>query len=344
MEAVHEKHYLFIIDVSKDREAYRVIEASASIEDEYYDWKFADIVLSKNQVINSLRCSGAMWKNAELHNNDIKIIGSDMSQYNKDEVNLIIISQLENEAGNIVGYKVVSRAGNIVNLKKDKLIEMCDNRTISLKRKIADNDNKYEGINIIQNAIFVSKYINDKIDKSYIKSYPNAGFVVEKFKQKKRKPVENKVQNICEKSKESKNVVDIYNKKQIEQLELGRKNNVDITVYSNPKLEWQKMQIIRETLEGGHDARIIANPELSRATMMFYSMEIGLGHDVSLYMDTDYTIAQLAEISIAYEEGLDISELCNPKLSVREMADKRILMETQMFRRFDAECINTWEQ
>jgi hypothetical protein len=61
-------------------------------------------------------------------------------------------------------------------------------------------------------------------------------------------------------------------------------------------------------------------------------------------MDTDYTIAQLAEISIAYEEGLDISELCNPKLSVREMADKRILMETQMFRRFDAECINTWEQ
>ena len=58
-----------------------------------------------------------------------------------------------------------------------------------------------------------------------------------------------------------------FNKDQKEQIKLGLENNVDVSIYANPKFNWRQMREIRYGLLNGIEVSIYLNPEFNRYQM-----------------------------------------------------------------------------
>ena len=65
-----------------------------------------------------------------------------------------------------------------------------------------------------------------------------------------------------------------YSKEQFQQILLGKKRNIDVSIYSNPKFGWRQMQEIRFGLERNLNVSIYANPELTGEQMEQTRLEI----------------------------------------------------------------------
>ena len=102
------------------------------------------------------------------------------------------------------------------------------------------------------------------------------------------------------------------------------------------------MKVLREGLEQKVNVRPFAFPDYTVEAMRYYILELKTGMDIRQYLNSRYSIAQIAELSIAVSEGLDVSKMQDPDLSVRQMQERRIRLENNVFHDEDVEMDGSW--
>ena len=63
-----------------------------------------------------------------------------------------------------------------------------------------------------------------------------------------------------------------FNEKQKGQIRLGLKDNLNVSIYANPKFDDFQMEIIRFGLEANLDVSLYANPKFSVSQMLLISL------------------------------------------------------------------------
>ncbi len=79
----------------------------------------------------------------------------------------------------------------------------------------------------------------------------------------------------------------IFNKKQMKEIELGKKSGVDVEIYAKPEFDARQMNVLRLSLEDGIDAAPYARPELPARVMDNARICLKRGKDILKYLDKD---------------------------------------------------------
>ena len=97
-----------------------------------------------------------------------------------------------------------------------------------------------------------------------------------------------------------------FNYYQQEEIKIGIKENLDLSIYANLKFDWEQMDEIREGLKSNVD--------------------------VSIYAKTEYNCNQMQQIRLGLEEDLDVSVYANPDFNWSEMyaVRERLLKESKI--------------
>lgn len=317
--------FLVGIEENKSGErAYRVMLAEIEGDNRQYSWKFRCQRLNEASLIE-------LRNRINILNVDIvggKLKGKTGSFDRFKDKPLVILSQLVNTEGKIVGYKVADFNGKVKNIRLKDIVEH------GIKCKKADKVP-------VQNAIFISE-AEDK--RPHYKSYPDSYFIEEEIIKTQKNPyVDNRPVNTRANEKSlMRKLEDIYTPEQIEQLRKGKKRGVQIKIYADPKLNYKQMMALRQGLEKGYNVRPYAHVEYTYDVMQFYNLQQKFKRDIKPFLNSRYNLQQLAELALASEEGLDISKMADPELSATKMAERRIRMENNVFYEEDVEMEGSW--
>lgn len=317
------------IDQNEQCKAYRVLLATVAPTgvDKQYNWNFECKLVSEAQLIDVLRKGVIKWLNIKLDNNEIKGSAGSLIRFNSINKPYVIISQLVNSDGKIIGYKIANYDGGVKN--------------IAIKEMLAyGNRATKKGLVPVQNAIFVAASSDNK--SSHYKSYPDCPFIEERIINRKNTNVDKRRVNTAGNKKTLSKLEEIYTKEQIMELKQGKNNGVDIRIYANPGLSAEQMRILRKGLEQRINVRPFAFPDYEPKSMQYYILELKSGMDIRQYLSPKYSIAQIAELSIAVDEGLDVSVMQDPELSVRQMQERRIRLENNAFHEEDVKMDGSW--
>lgn len=312
------------IDKNNNITMYRVLQAQVSKKAEnQYDWKFNCTMMNEQQLLGALS-SGHNFLNATLDRNSkgkvtIKGKSGSLDRFNSNGKNhspVVILSQIQNDDGKLIGYKIANYDGNVKN--------------VVLKEMIAyGNRSTRDGDTPVQNAIFVPA---EEDRAAHFKSYPNCNFIVEVIKSNKNTHTQVKRVNTQQNKKTLSRLEEIYNPDQIRQLKIGKQEGVDIKIYANPALSAEQMAVLRGGLNHKVNVRPLAFPEFDVVLMSLYIDDLENGLDIRKYLNPKYSLEQLAQLSLAAEEGLDLSKMSNPKLSATEMSEIRERLERNIWK------------
>jgi len=310
------------IDKHNNMSMYRVLQAQINKKAEnQYDWKFNCTMMDEHRIINSL-LSGQKYLNITLDKDNkgnpvVKGNSGSLDRFNnKNYKPSVILSQIQNEEGRLLGYKIANYDGNVKN--------------IVLKEMIAyGNRVTKAGATPVQNAIFVP---SEEDRAGHFKSYPNCNFLVEVIRSNKNAHAEVKRVNTQQNKKTLSKLEEIYSPQQIAQLKLGKQAGLDIKIFANPALSPLQMQVLREGLANKVNVRLVAFPEFNVDLMRYYIDDMEYGLNIKKYLNHKYTLQQVSQLSIAAEEGLDISKMSNPKLSAEEMSEIRERLERNIWK------------
>jgi hypothetical protein len=314
--------------------AYRVLVATIAPkqgEEKQFNWKFDCKLMSEAQVIQLLQRK-VKWLNIKLENNKIKGSSGDLKRFeSKGSRPYVIISQLVNSDGKLIGYKVADYNGGVKNIRIKEVIAYGARAT-------------KQGCIPVQNAIFVpaTKDSDGTVKSAHYKSYPGCNFIEERIVVNRNTDADTRRVSTNKNEKTLNKLEEIYTKEQIEQLKIGKKNGVDIRIYANPALSAEQMAALRNGLQQKVNVRPFAFPEYTVECMKYYTMEAKYGMDIRKYLSPKYSIAQIAELSIAVNEGLDVSKMSDPSLSVRKMQERRIRLENGVFHEIDVNMDGSW--
>lgn len=306
------------IDSNGMDKAYRVILSTMTQKSErQYDWNFQCKLVHENELINVLKSNKIRWLNIELLKGKIHGSSGDLKRFDSTGVKpYVIISQLMNSEGKIIGYKIANYNGGVTNIRAKELV------SFGLRC------NK-QGLIPVQNAIFIPGDQNGKLP--HYRSYEGHPFMEELIITNKTKNTETRRINSVKNEKTLSKLSEIYTKEQITQLRLGKEHGVQIRIYANPALSAEQMEQLRKGLERHVNVRPFAFPEYKAECMSFYTMQLATKSDIRSYVNPKYNLGQLGELAMAADEGLDISKMSDPSLSVRQMAERRIRMEQGVF-------------
>lgn len=317
------------IDSNESYKSYRVLVATITpkTEEKQYNWGFECKLISEQNLLNILHNKSIKWLNIKLENGKIKGSTGSLDRFNCENKPYVIISQLVNSDGKIIGYKIANYNGGVKN--------------IPIKEMIAyGNRSTKKGFVPVQNAIFVPASENAK--SAHFKSYPNHSFIEERIVTNKNTNADKRRVNTVNNNKTLNRLEEIYTKEQIKELKLGKEHKVDIRIYANPSLSAEQMRILRGGLEQKVNVRPFAFPDYDVKSMRYYILELKTGMDIRQYLSPKYSIAQIAELSIAVDEGLDVSKMQDPNLSVRQMQERRIRLENNAFYEEDVKRDGSW--
>ena len=303
---------------------YRVLNATVNKKsDKIYDWKFNCMLASEEQILNSLN-SGNMWLNAKLDDTKLKIKGStgSLERFNDTNRPFVILSQIVNDTGKILGYKVANYEGGVRNIVLKEML--------AYGTRITKNSGTP-----VQNAIFIPAELDDKgtiIKAAHYKAYPNCHFIVEMLSSNKNNKADVKRVPVKQNEKTLSKLEEIYNAGQLNELKLGKQAGVDIRIYANPALSMNQMRELRLGLMRKLNVKPIAHPEYGVMEMRYYIICLADGIDIRSFLNPEYSVGQLSELSLAVEEGLDISKMSNTKLTPDEMAEIRERLERKIWK------------
>lgn len=117
----------------------------------------------------------------------------------------------------------------------------------------------------------------------------------------------------------------IFNKKQMKEIELGKKSGVDVEIYAKPEFDARQMKALRLSLEGGIDVTPFARPELDVRVMDNARICIKRGKDVLKYLDKDVYGPSHSDLLIRLIfRGEDIKFLEDPRFTRHQ---RRIIMQ-----------------
>lgn len=232
----------------------------------------------------------------------------------------IVVSRLV-EAGtdNTIGYRVLPRDG-----RETMRLRLKDVTTLGNQCK--------EGTVPFQNAIFVKDDYSTGV-RAHIKSFPDCPFPVEEMHTARNKhAIQNNMPVTSNRPDKSLRELDaemhsLYTKEQLHQLRLGQKSGVNISLYANPKISWEKMEIMRITMEKGFDVSVVAHPEYvvpcNVDSLRYILAMLVSGRDVSQLLNPKYTLAQVCELHSGLINFLDISQYADPSISAESMSKIR---------------------
>lgn len=314
------------IDTNGNEKVYRALISSLEqIGDRQYKWKIQTKLFAESELIKSI-LKGAEWSNVAVSNG--KVIGSsgDLKRFKSANKPYVILSQIVNSSGRIIGYKIARYDGIVKNIPVKQLIGY--GARITKQNQVP-----------IQNAMYVSEQ-NEAA--AHFRAYPGKQFIEELYITKKSADTDKRRVNTAKNEKNLHKLEDIYTTEQIKQLKAGKKNGVDIRIYANPALSAQQMEMLRKGLEKKVNVKPFAFPEYTVDAMKYYTLELMTGMDIRQYLHPKYSIAKIAELSIAADEGLDMSKLTDPELSVRQVQERRIRLENGVFHDEDVNMEGSW--
>ena len=312
------------IDKINGQAVYRVITMSYKNK----AWKFSKKMVNEAELINAIK-KGFNIINAKVDGNRIKGSTGDLKRFNNNVNNpLVILSELVDNNGTILGYKVATCEGTVKNIKQKELTAYCER--ISRKSGIP-----------IQNGMYISEKDGQK---AHIRSYPGGEYFKEVIERKKasnaKKPEINQ-----EKTKSAlERLEEIFSKEQIKELQKGRENKVNFKVYANPKLSAEQMAVIRGALEKGLNGSLIADPAYSIDAMKYLVSDMKYGVDVSYYLNPAYSAEQLSVLGDGFISGVDVSKYADPKLTPEQMTEIRVRLENNIWKEHEVKAEDSWKQ
>lgn len=111
----------------------------------------------------------------------------------------------------------------------------------------------------------------------------------------------------------------MYTEDQKGYLKVGAMLGLDISIYSNPELTVEQMNVIIFAMTHGVDMKPIAKPEYSINDMWKFAVSERFGKDYIHYIDEGFNWDQIQQIKDCKDRGLDATEIENPKLSHSRM-------------------------
>lgn len=115
-----------------------------------------------------------------------------------------------------------------------------------------------------------------------------------------------------------------YLKEQYQEILLGKEEELDVSLYSNPELNWLQMEQIRMGLKDKVDVSTYADPSYSFETMKQIRLSFYSSNDLTPYLDRGFIDDELEQIRLALEEGLPIDEWLTDDMYVQQIYEIRI--------------------
>ena len=117
-----------------------------------------------------------------------------------------------------------------------------------------------------------------------------------------------------------------YMKEQRQEIFLGKEEGLDVSLYSNPELNWLQMEQIRMGIKDKVDVTAYADPSYSYETMKQIRLSYYSSNDLSGYLDRGFVDDELEQIRLALEEGLPIETWLTDDMYVQQIYEIRIGM------------------
>jgi hypothetical protein len=314
-----------VIERKGHERIFRIIAANRGSDGNYV---YRRVQRTETELIEDISMEKYRLINGGMHCGMVKATAGDFSRFNNG-VNkpLVIITEMLDHRAITLGYKVANSNGDVASMSLIGVIDYCD--------KIAA-----KGGVPIQNGIYVPAQNGQR---AFIRCYPSSPYPKEIHARKTSKFAKPTYVDKRQGEQNVSRIEEMFNREQIQQLQLGKKNGMDIRIIGNNKLSADQMRIIRECEEKGLPGRVFADPSYDVRLMGFFQAELYSNADIRPILNPNYTVEQALEISIANELGLDTSELDDPSLSVREMCERRIRLANGMWKKHEVVTDGLWE-
>ena len=206
--------------------------------------------------------------------NIVGINNSSMDRFHRDEKNqFVVLAELVNDKGDVLGYKVVDRNCKIKAVKKKDLIEHCNNER--------DKGIEYP----IQNMIFQQK------DGGVLRRFTEDQDIL-KIIIAKTTPVQSNIK---------KDAKTRFTEEQIQILKEAKEEGIDIKMIANPKIQADVMRFYIAELRHGVDIRPILSTKFNAEQI--FQISLGYHHGVSYkyYADPKLSAVEMAEHRLRLE-------------------------------------------
>ena len=130
--------------------------------------------------------------------------------------------------------------------------------------------------------------------------------------EKKNKEIDSNKLNTKEINKLKFEIIEMlnkYNDKQILQIGIGKENNIDVSLYADPKYTDEQMYEIRLGLEDNLDISTYTNPNFNKEQMFEIREGLKEGIDVSSYADPKFNSPQMYQIRKVLSYNLNKGKL-----------------------------------
>lgn len=281
-------------------------------------WDFNRQVVAEEQLVALITSGRLQVNNAVVEKGKIKGSTGSLDRFNSAKGRpVVILSILMANGETVVGYKIADYDGNVKNIKATDMLMMCKIET--------DRGNVP-----IQNGMFVP----DIGKNGAIRCYPNGDYTKEIVQI--NKPATAVKANPVTKNKVTgatgNPVMNDFTPEQIQQIMMAKNSGVNYKLLRNEKFTPEQMKVLRETMEDGLNAKLFADPAFSADAMRMYRADMRYKVNIRYYLNPAYSVEQLSELSIGYLGGVDISQYSDPKLTPEEMAERRVRLESKIWK------------
>lgn len=115
-----------------------------------------------------------------------------------------------------------------------------------------------------------------------------------------------------------------YMKEQHQEILLGKEEGLDVSLYSNPELNWLQMEQIRMGIKDKVDVSAYADPSYSYETMKQIRLSHYSSNDLTRYLERGFVDDELEQIRLALEDGLPIDTWLTDDMYVQQIYEIRI--------------------
>lgn len=287
------------------------------------DTKYSKQQIPEHVLTNMLQNNSINLDNAALVGGKIKGTTGELSRFtaNKDFHPMVILSEIVAD-GQVIGYRTANFDGKIQSIRVKDVLAYCS--------RVASSGAPF------QNAM----YVQESATKAHIRAYPGQTFFKEVIQRKKtEEAAKAPVANTKDNSKNLSKLEELFSKEQIEKLVLAKKKGIDVKIIGNNKLTPGQMSVLIKGASEGINVKPFADPAFSEKAMNAYRINAKYGVRIADFIHPGYNAEQIYELSTGWLSGVDITKFSDIKLSAKDMAKKRVYLESLLWNEVEAEQI-----
>lgn len=115
-----------------------------------------------------------------------------------------------------------------------------------------------------------------------------------------------------------------YMTEQNREILLGKEEGLDVSLYSNPELNWLQMEQIRMGIKDKVDVSVYADPSYSYETMKQIRLSMYSSNDLTPYLERGFVDDELEQIRLALEDDLPIDIWLTDDMYMQQIYEIRI--------------------